>query len=37
MKTLYLLAGCNGAGKALTAFALPACSEFANAACLSVT
>ena len=37
MKTLYLLAGCNGAGKTTAAFALPACSEFANAAGLSVT
>ena len=35
MKTLYLLAGCNGAGKTTAAFALLpgllACREFVNA------
>ena len=31
------MAGCNGAGKALTAFGLPAYREFANAAGLAVT
>ena len=41
MKTLCLLAGCNGAGKTTAAFALlpglPACREFGNAARLIVT